>query len=101
MPEKLLQAAVIEAAQLGGWLAHFVLDSRGSPEGWPDLTLVHQRTGRVIYAELKTVKGRLTVAQAAWLDALGLRGDARVVRPSDLRALTAELLAERNLPAER
>ena len=96
MSEKALQSAVVEAAQYGGWLVHFVADSRRSPAGWPDLTLVHMTTGRVIYAELKTARGRLTIAQAVWLDALRIRGDARVVRPGDLPALAAELIAERN-----
>ena len=96
--ERLLQDAVLEAAALGGWLAFHPYDSRRSAPGWPDLALCHPRTGRLMFLELKTAKGRLTGAQKRWLDVLGRRHDARVVRPADLGALAAELLAERRAP---
>lgn len=38
--------------------------------GYPDLTLVHRRQGRLIYAELKTETNKPTEHQAAWLDDL-------------------------------
>lgn len=82
MSEAELQAAVIECAQLLGWkCAHFrpAMTSKGwrtpvsaDGAGWPDLTL--QRTigerKRLIFAELKTEKGKTSAAQDEWLEAL-------------------------------
>ena len=61
---------------------YHTFDSRRSPGGFPDMTIVGQR---VIYRELKTAKGRLTAAQWRWFDALVLAGaDADVWRPEAL-----------------
>jgi hypothetical protein len=66
--EKQFQAAVVEYAKLSGWRVFHPFDSRRSEPGWPDLTLV--RNGSLIFAELKTEKGRLSGAQQEWLGAL-------------------------------
>jgi hypothetical protein len=66
--EKGFQAAVVEYAQLRGWLTYHTYDSRRSDPGFPDLTLV--RDGRLIFIELKSATGRLTTGQHAWLRAL-------------------------------
>ena len=73
------QKQVIELARLLGWrVAHFrpAQTSRGwrtavaaDGAGFPDLVLV--RDGFVIFAELKTDKGRLSMAQVTWIDSLG------------------------------
>jgi hypothetical protein len=81
--ERELQAAIVQAAGLGGWLCYHTHDSRRSAAGYPDITLV--RGSKLIFAELKSDRGRLTAEQRAWLGALRSAGaDARVVRPSDL-----------------
>ena len=59
--EKDFQAAVIDLARLFGWRPFWTWRSINSPEGEPDLRLV--RPPRVIFAELKTEKGRLTAFQ--------------------------------------
>ena len=59
--EKSFQGSVLELARLLGWRAFYVTDSRGSPPGWPDLTLC--RDGVLIFRELKAEKGRLTEEQ--------------------------------------
>jgi len=56
--EKDFQAAVIDLARTYGWIVGFTYDARKSEPGEPDLRMV--RPPRVIFAELKTVKGRLT-----------------------------------------
>lgn len=66
--EKAFQAQVIQLAELNGWLVFHPYDSRRSTPGFPDLTLC--RDGRLILAELKTEKGRLSPAQREWIDAL-------------------------------
>lgn len=102
MIEAQLQACVIDAARLGRWrVAHFrtAMNSRGhyltpiaaDAKGWPDLVLVRDR---VIFAELKSATGRVSVDQTEWLRVLTAAGcDARVIRPCDLDAFVDELLA--------
>jgi len=96
--EDAFQSQVIALARLYGWkVAHFrsvkVAKANGRVQymtpvqadgaGFPDLILIHARTGRIIAAELK-VGARLTKQQQAWLDGLKLCGlDTRVWRPSD------------------
>ena len=52
----------------GGWLYYHTQDSRRSTPGFPDVVIV--KAGTVIFAELKVAKGKVTVEQRAWLDAL-------------------------------
>jgi hypothetical protein len=78
--EKDLQQAVIETGRLFGWrVAHFrpartnrgwVTPVAADGKGFPDLVLVNDRTGRLIFAELKSLTGRVTVEQQQWLDGL-------------------------------
>jgi len=50
--------------------------------GYPDLTLC--RDGRLIFAELKAERGRLSDEQARWLqDLAATRAEVVVWRPSD------------------
>ncbi len=53
-----LSDSIINAARDLGWLAYHSHRSERSEPGYPDLTLV--RPPRVIFAELKVGKGRLT-----------------------------------------
>jgi len=84
MTEAQFQQAVVDLARLRGWLVFHVHDSRrGLGAGFPDLVLVHQATGELLFVELKTTSGRVSTAQQEWLDALQLGGhDARVWRPA-------------------
>lgn len=79
MNEAELSANVIEAARLRGWVvAHFrpartehgwrtPVEADGA--GFPDLVLA--RPPRLIFAELKGERGRLSEPQQAWLELLG------------------------------
>jgi hypothetical protein len=79
---------VIDMAHLFGWrVAHFrKVQTHGrwmtavaaDGKGFPDLVLA--KLGRVIFAELKTDKGRLSVEQELWLKELP---DCVVWRPRD------------------
>lgn len=87
------QRAVIQLAQVTGWrVAHFrpAQNARGDwrtpvaadGAGWPDLVLV--RGHRLLFRELKTEAGKLTLEQLAWGEALKAAGaDWGVWRPSD------------------
>lgn len=80
--ERSWQGQVVEAAQLLGWRTYHTYDSRRSDAGFPDLVLV--RRPRVIFAELKSDRGKLTDDQRAWLQALdGCNVERYVWRPSD------------------
>jgi len=81
--EKELLQQVRELASLCGWLVYHTYDSRRSPEGFPDLVLV--RGDKVIFAELKSEKGRMSPEQRMWLDALEKvrRAETCLWRPSD------------------
>jgi hypothetical protein len=88
MSEEELQDAVIQAAQLQGWVVVHHRPAR-TEKGWrtavqgqkgfPDLVLA--RDGRVLFRELKTTKGKPTANQEIWLEALGDLGG--IWRPAD------------------
>lgn len=80
--EAAFQQQIEELAELNGWRWWHVTDSRRQAmEDWPDLVLVRDR---VLYRELKTMKGKVTPGQQATLDLLANAGaDACVWRPSD------------------
>lgn len=81
--EKDFQQQVIDLAQIAGWLHYHTYDSRRSPAGYPDLSLV--RNGRLIYAELKSESGSPSDEQQKWLDELDRVPGVEVYvwRPSD------------------
>ncbi len=81
--EKEWQRTVVEAASVLGWTCYHTHDSRRSSAGFPDLTLVHPTHG-VVWMELKSARGRLTVDQEWWIVLLqGAGARAGVFRPSD------------------
>lgn len=76
--ERQFERAVVEYAELNGWLVYHTYDSRRSNPGFPDLVMVHRgesdtvpRKCRLVFAELKAERGRTSLAQAEWLEALG------------------------------
>lgn len=66
LTEREFQDLVIRLADTCGWLVYHTYDSRRSRPGYPDLTLVSRKKNRVVFAELKTQKGHLTVDQQYW-----------------------------------
>lgn len=56
-------------------------------EGFPDYVAV--RNGRLLFFELKSEKGKLTVAQEVWLDVLRMsaRCEVRLWYPEDLESI--------------
>ena len=85
MREDALQAQVEQIARSLGWLVYHTHDSRRSAAGFPDVVAVHPRRGRIVWAELKSGKGRVSDAQHEWLDALTEAGaEVYVWRPADL-----------------
>jgi hypothetical protein len=70
MTEAQLPACVTDLARIRGWLVYHTHRSQHSEAGFPDLVLVGGR--RLIFAELKTERGKVTRPQQTWLDALGV-----------------------------
>ena len=80
--EAQFQAQVIRYAELMGWRAYHTYDSRRSAAGFPDLVLV--KRPRIVFAELKSGRGRVSPSQAAWLAELrACRQEVFCWRPSD------------------
>jgi hypothetical protein len=89
--ERDLTAYVRDLAKLCRWKRYHAWLSKHSPAGFPDEVLV--RAPRLIFAELKSEKGALTDAQAAWLNELsqvpGL--EVYVWKPADMDAIAETL----------
>ena len=90
-------AAIIELAGLAGWLVYHTYDSRRSQAGFPDLVLA--RSDKLIFAELKTDKGKVRDAQVTWLDTLGTFANSQTAvevylwRPKDWAGIEKILTA--------
>ena len=82
MPEAEFSQWVKEEAESRRWLAYHTYRSKHSEPGYPDWCLVRGR--RIIFAELKREKGKVTDAQDRWLQALSFIENAEVYvwRPS-------------------
>ena len=78
--EKDFQTTVIDLARTYGWIVGFTHDARKSEPGEPDLRMAHPHQHRVIFAELKTVKGKLTKGRynksGRWMPGQDEWGDA-------------------------
>lgn len=102
MTEGEFQGQVIHLAMLLGWQVNHQrpaqvggrwLTATQGHTGFPDLVLAHPTRG-VIFAELKTQRGRLSPHQQAWQHALIAGGaECYVWRPDQLDTITARLRA--------
>lgn len=95
LTERQWQQQVLELAQWLGWRCFHPYTSVRSTPGWPDLAMV--RSGRAIFAELKTERGKVTPAQRDWLADLGaVPGvEAYLWRPRHWEDVQCVLRAER------
>jgi hypothetical protein len=104
--ESELQSTIIDIAHRFGWLVHHARPARTRSGGWatpiqgdkgfPDLVLA--KNGRIIIAELKSAKGRLSPEQETWVRALGCCEEdppieVYVWRPADLDEIIEKLTA--------
>jgi hypothetical protein len=80
-----VQEQILTLAAAKGWAAYFTYDSRRSPPGFPDLVLARDR---VIFAELKTLRGRVRPEQLEWLERLrGAGAETYLWRPAHAREI--------------
>lgn len=105
MKEEYLQQQIIDLAHLHHWrVAHFrtariqrkdgsvyyATPVQADGEGFPDLVLL--KGNRVIVAEIKSEKGKLSDAQTEWLNAWELAGaEVYVWRPKDWETIEKRL----------
>ena len=90
--ERDLREQIRDLCKLFGWKMYFTWRSIHSPAGFPDLVLANSEQKKVIFAELKREKGKVTPEQKEWLDALKACGQTVYVwRPGDIEAI-AEIL---------
>lgn len=89
MPERQLQDLVRRTALAFGFDFYHTQDSRRSDPGFPDCVMLkgsqlHGEPTRLVVAELKAERGKVTVAQQGWLDRFRELPDAEVFvwRPS-------------------
>lgn len=68
--EKDFQGQIKDLAKLFGWLYYHTWRSIHSPAGFPDCVMI--RGGRLIFAELKSEKGKLSEKQEEWITAMRL-----------------------------
>lgn len=81
MSEAQWQRRITDLCDLLGLTWHHETDSRKSKEGFPDLVIVGKG---VIFAELKTMRGKMTAKQEEWNAALLAAGAEAVIwRPDD------------------
>lgn len=89
--EKQFQSEVEKLAKANKWLTYHTWLSIKSRRGFPDLVLV--RGPKLIFAELKKQKGRLSDDQGLWRDVLIAAGQTYYAwRPSDWESVV-EVLA--------
>ena len=92
------QEALVEYAEMWGWLVWHDNDSRRNDAGFPDLVMT--KGGKIIFAELKRQK-RYTIKpkQLEWIEALGLAAGPNVMAtfwfPSDRDYAEAVLRGEK------
>lgn len=90
LSEKRFQDAVVQLAKLLHWRIYHTYNSRRSTPGYPDLTLV--RDGRLIFAELKSEKGKMSKAQKEWEhDLKETSAEFYEWRPSDWETIVCTL----------
>jgi len=99
--ESYFQSQVIMLAKLHGWLVMHTRAVEIRPGVWktplqghagfPDLVLVHVDRG-LIFAELKSDKGKLSAMQIVWSEALTIAGqEVHLWRPKDIQEISTRL----------
>lgn len=93
MSENAFQTKIIDLCKWLGLYVYHTYDSRMSVAGFPDLVIVGKRG--IVFAELKSTKGKVSLAQEEWLDRLREAGSGQVFlwRPEDWPEVEKELTA--------
>jgi hypothetical protein len=95
--ERIWQDQIVTLARMNGWHVfhpspHQVRGGvwRSDGVGFPDLVLAHRERG-LIFAELKTERGKVSVAQKAWALAITPHAEWYLWRPSQIDLIAKRL----------
>ncbi len=95
--ERIWQDQVVTLARMNGWQVfhptpHQVRPGvfRSDGAGFPDLVLAHAERG-LIFAELKTERGKVSAAQKIWALAINPHAEWYLWRPNQLEAIAERL----------
>lgn len=96
------QQQIIDLARFYRWDHRYhTHDSRRSAGGFPDLVMVHVRNKRVIFAEIKAIKGELSLEQRGWLWDLATAGaEVYVFNPANWNLVVDVLSGAHRSPAQ-
>jgi hypothetical protein len=91
MTEKEFNRNVCQFAKLKGYEVYHTFNSFHSDPGFPDLTMAKE--DRLIFAELKTERGKISKSQTKWLNVLSSTGKCEVFtwKPSEWIEVVAVL----------
>jgi hypothetical protein len=79
----------VAEAKRHGWLCYHTYDSRRCEPGFPDWVFIRER---VLWVELKSADGKVSIKQAKWGAALVRAGQTWVVwRPADWQTIVTTL----------
>ena len=84
LSEKPWQGQVVSLARIAGFEHFHNHYALGSDSGFPDLTLVHEISGGLLFAELKRDKAKCSHRQRWWLNLLSQKHAVYVWRPQDV-----------------
>ena len=100
--ERIWQDQVEHLAKLNGWLVFHPSPHQVRPgvfrtdgQGFPDLVLAHKERG-LIFAELKTERGKVSAAQKAWALAILPHAEWYLWRPSQIDLIAKRLGAKQD-----
>ncbi len=94
--ERIFMDQVLQIARMNGWLVHHATPHkvgntwRSDGSGTPDLIMCHPQRG-VIFAELKTERGKMTTNQKLWALAVAPWCEYYLWRPSQLPLIATRL----------
>lgn len=94
--ERIFQDQVVQIARMNGWHIHHATPHkvgntwRSDGQGTPDLILAHPQRG-LIFAELKTERGKMTPHQKLWALAIAPWAEYYLWRPSQLQLIATRL----------
>jgi hypothetical protein len=88
----------MDLARRYGWITYHVPDSRRvTARGCPDLIMINESQSRMMFAELKTSKGKVRPEQVFWIGVLRASGtEVHVWRPEDLPSTIPNTLRRRS-----
>ena len=94
-----LREQIRDLCKITSWKFYFTFNSIHSPKGMPDLILC--RPPRLIFAELKNEKGKISTYQQEWIDVLsqcGMNVEVYIWRPSDINEILKTLQIDKPEP---